>query len=479
MIERIPHPQSEQLYTVISRPVKEESQPCKPKVPRSAEATREDVKSPFRPIPPTKPPPPAKVLSKLPPNKPARPPPPSKSPPLASNPPPQSKPVPPPKIPVSEGLDDVDYAEIDEDEPVTPEATTAEPFKMVRPETPKQAKPEPMKLVRPETPKQAKPEPMKLVRPETPKQAKPEPMKLVRPETPKQAKPEPTKEATKLDKPEVRSKPVKPTRPPLEVVEQRSKVKKTKPSYDEINIDQFIVLEALPSRESAQDNDMWMKFKFKTLPSPRPDSISHRSSSSSNLTSGGSSEYYSNLADLQIGSAFIGETQRRHSFSSSDDMLVIKGTANRDSIIPISSPGGTLEPEYKNVVIGGASVSDEALYTDPDAATSDAVRSKQPERAKYVNTPIVNGREAEDDLTDQDYENQDPEGRFHIYTNESDLMAQVISDYIIALVSNDYIITSWPKSLVMTSLHHGSAMTFSLHHLHVVPPAAPSYTAAR
>ena len=62
-------------------------------------------------------------------------------------------------------------------------------------------------------------------------------------------------------------------------------------------------------------------------PSPflRGDS-SKRSSSSSNPTLGSNSgEMYSNLGDLFVGGAFVGESQRRHSFAEGDDKIVIEG----------------------------------------------------------------------------------------------------------------------------------------------------------
>ena len=111
------------------------------------------------------------------------------------------------------------------------------------------------------------------------------------------------------------------------------------PSYDEVVPDQHIVVEPLPLRQSAHDNDMWAQFKFQTLPPPPSDSLTRRSTSSSNLTTCSSSDYYSNLADITVGIGSSGEMlassysphqPRRHSFSEGEErLLVVKGTANR------------------------------------------------------------------------------------------------------------------------------------------------------
>ena len=59
----------------------------------------------------------------------------------------------------------------------------------------------------------------------------------------------------------------------------------------------------------------------------------HRSSSSSNPTLGSNcGEMYSNLGDLFVGGAFVGESQRRHSFTEGDELIVIRGTGNRLAI---------------------------------------------------------------------------------------------------------------------------------------------------
>ena len=110
------------------------------------------------------------------------------------------------------------------------------------------------------------------------------------------------------------------------------------PSYVEVNPNQPIVVQHLPPRHNAQDNDMWAQIKFQMLPMPCLDSPSHRSSSTSDLTSCSSSDYYSNLADFSLG---VGSTEeilmssssshqlRRHSFSEGDERLIVRNTAGR------------------------------------------------------------------------------------------------------------------------------------------------------
>ncbi len=355
LIERVaPHPQSEQLYTVVSKPLKaEHRRPAKGTTSPVADGGRENS-PPLRPVPPTKPPPPTKILNKIaqPRVKPARPllppsragkvgnPPPSCKPP----PPPSTSPSPPPPPPpkIASGRDEPDYADVDEEE-----------------------------------------------------EALHEPVRQNKPY-----------QLDRLDKP-VKAFNVK-----------RLQQKPGQPlSYDEVTPNMPIVIEPVPPRQSAGGLDeVWGKFKFQTMPSVRADSLSRRSSSSSNLTTGSSSEYYSNLADLQIGSAFVGETQRRHSFSG-EEKIVIKGTAGRESIIPVNTVGLD-EPEYKNIGLGFGG-SDDALYKSEGQRPRAKVG-----RINYVNTPIVNGRGAQGD-DELVYENQDPEGLFHIYTNETDLMEQV------------------------------------------------------
>ncbi len=115
---------------------------------------------------------------------------------------------------------------------------------------------------------------------------------------------------------------------------------KHQPSYDEIPINQEIAVEHLPNRKSALDNDMWAKVKYPNAP-PRKDSMGRRLSLSSGdltLTSNSGSDYYSNLADLDLGGGTEGgkeETERaefvRRSRSFSEhERVVIKATnANR------------------------------------------------------------------------------------------------------------------------------------------------------
>lgn len=188
----------------------------------------------------------------------------------------------------------------------------------------------------------------------------------------------------------------------------RSK-KKHVVSYDEINPDRPIIIRPLAPRLSAQDNDMWVQFKFQTLPTKSDSLLTHRSSSSSNL----SSDYYSNLAEVTSGGDGCTtdcnpEPTRRHSFSDGDSRLLIKATASRESIIPISvtSVDGQ-EPEYGNVDTGAA------VYAEPYVQQSDT--------PKYVNTDIVNGQADEEEV----YENRDPEGLAHVYSNQGALLAQL------------------------------------------------------
>ena len=110
-----------------------------------------------------------------------------------------------------------------------------------------------------------------------------------------------------------------------------------RPSYAEIDPDQEIKVEPITPRLSATDNDMWVKVKYSSRHFHQ-DSLGRRSSSSSNLTntmnSASGSENYSNLAELTIdlpvasGSTSGSSSQRRHSFTGGDEnMLVIKASA--------------------------------------------------------------------------------------------------------------------------------------------------------
>lgn len=365
LIERVaPNPQSDHLYTVVSKPFKTDNRresPVAGKAAPPAAAGERESSPPLRIVPPSKPPPPTKVLNKIahPGGRPARPllpptrvggkdshPPPSCKPPP---PPKSSSPLPPPKRDTS--ADEPDYADIEEEEQEEAGHEASVQSKLVQPD--------------------------------------------------KQEKPA---RAFHVKKPQQRSKqPV---------------------SYDEVTPNRPIMIEPVPPRQSAGGlEDVWGKFKFQTMPSVRSDSMSRRSSSSSNLTTGSSSEYYSNLADLQIGSAFVGETQRRHSFSG-EEKIVIKGTVDRESIIPVGAMA-LGEPDYKNIGLGGFGGSDDALHKSRPRAAAEAKRPMaKVGRIKYVNTSIVNGRGVQDD-DELVYENQDPEGLFHIYTNESDLLEQV------------------------------------------------------
>ena len=117
-----------------------------------------------------------------------------------------------------------------------------------------------------------------------------------------------------------------------------------RPSYTEVQPNQEIRVEPISARTSAVDNDMWVRVKFPTMP-PKSDSLGRRSSSSGNLTmnSNSGSDYYSNLAELDITPGAEGGLtqgmverkdsmlhQRSHSFSGGDEKLIIKATqANR------------------------------------------------------------------------------------------------------------------------------------------------------
>ncbi len=97
-------------------------------------------------------------------------------------------------------------------------------------------------------------------------------------------------------------------------------------------------MEPVPNRISQNDgdNNMWMKVKYPTMPK-RVDST-RRSSSSSNLTG---SDYYSNLAELQLdvhggvvseGSGSDSLGRRRHSFSEGEDRMIIRASAASRSV---------------------------------------------------------------------------------------------------------------------------------------------------
>ena len=104
-----------------------------------------------------------------------------------------------------------------------------------------------------------------------------------------------------------------------------------RPSYAEVDPDQEIRVEHLPPRLSATDNDMWVKVKYNSR--PHQDSLGRRSSSSSNLTntmtSASGSDCYTNLAELMIDAPPASGTgsQRRHSFTEGDEKLIIKASA--------------------------------------------------------------------------------------------------------------------------------------------------------
>ena len=111
---------------------------------------------------------------------------------------------------------------------------------------------------------------------------------------------------------------------------------RSRPSYAEVEPDFEIIVEPVPNRMSQPDADnIWMRVKYPMAPK-KVDSIGRRSSSSSNLTN---SDYYSNLAELQLedeggvaseGSGVDSLGRRRHSFTEGEDRLVIRAsTASR------------------------------------------------------------------------------------------------------------------------------------------------------
>lgn len=115
---------------------------------------------------------------------------------------------------------------------------------------------------------------------------------------------------------------------------------KHQPSYDEIPLNREISVEHLPNRKSAVDNDMWAKVKYPHNAGASPISKKnssmgrHLSMSSGDLTSNSGSDYYSNLADLDLGADGEGVedvrgegevVQRSRSFSE-HERVVIKAT---------------------------------------------------------------------------------------------------------------------------------------------------------
>ena len=332
-IERVTHPQSSQIYTVVSKPFKqdERSKPeddnkLKPRPPLLKPhfshgdvidgpiRNHRDSKSPTHDKPakgvstsnvrqmPSRPPPPAKVLNRF--SQASSPaPPPVSSKPAIGN-PPLSRSTPSPKLPpglVSQLSDDANYSEVPDDLSPSPESNNSPVHQVLVPKQIKQVFP-------------AKDAEDRISL--SPKHVQQKP------------KPPPAKK-----KPNVVS--------PLENkgvqyrVAQLGKAGPRKPSYAEIQPNLEIHIEPLPNRTSAVDNDMWVRVKFPTMPPvPQGDgSLGRKSSSSSNLTSTIGSDVYSNLADLSINPDELVESQRRdsqrrHSFSEGDSRLVvIKATA--------------------------------------------------------------------------------------------------------------------------------------------------------
>ena len=105
---------------------------------------------------------------------------------------------------------------------------------------------------------------------------------------------------------------------------------RSRPSYDEVEPDLEIRVEPLSLGNQREEDDFWVKVKYPTIPR-NEENIGRRSTSSSNLTS---SDYYSNLAELQLdaqvaseGSGSDSMGRRRHSFSEGDDKLIIRATS--------------------------------------------------------------------------------------------------------------------------------------------------------
>jgi hypothetical protein len=237
---------------------------------------------------------------------------------------------------------------------------------------------------------------------------------------------------------------------------------KQKLAYDEIQEDQLMKLQPVTPRHSGHENDPgWCKFKFQTLPSNRGDS-GHRSSSSSNPTLGSTcGEMYSNLGDLFVGGAFVGEAQRRHSFTEGDELIVIRGTTNRDSIIPAG--GRADDVSYNSVgaesrecllTVAGQ---EEALYTNTDKVIVALDLEVKHNKGEYYNLAladvgegaglackktvvpkpklrsvippkpegVIPSRMSGELMESEDYMNEVPEGVFHTYSNHKELLEQL------------------------------------------------------
>ena len=111
---------------------------------------------------------------------------------------------------------------------------------------------------------------------------------------------------------------------------------RSRPSYAEVEPNFEITVEPVPNRVSQTDSDntMWMRVKYPTMPK-KGESMGKRSSSSSNITS--NSDYYSNLAELQLdpssggagaleGSGTDSMGRRRHSFSEGEERMIIRAS---------------------------------------------------------------------------------------------------------------------------------------------------------
>ena len=126
------------------------------------------------------------------------------------------------------------------------------------------------------------------------------------------------------------SKPEKPAKKPH--------LLKHHPSYDEIPLNQEITVQPLPSIASATDSDIWVRVKYPSLTRKADGSLERRSISSGNLTmtSNSGSDYYSNLAELDIVPGSEGESgerkdsvKRSRSFSNHEKVVIKPITTNR------------------------------------------------------------------------------------------------------------------------------------------------------
>ena len=206
------------------------------------------------------------------------------------------------------------------------------------------------------------------------------------------------------------------------------------PSYIEINPDQLIVVQPIPLRHSAQDNDMWARIKFQMLPTQQLDSPFRHSSSSSTLTSCSSTDYYSPLPDFSLGvessemlvSSSSFHQLRPRSFSPSSPhhpfispFLPLSLPPSPCSFPPVSLSQRLYHPsqctEQPNGTPQGGSL--HADLCNYSLATSSQVTFIPPTHTN----PALNGGVG----VEGDYMNPFPEGLLHTYSNEGDLLQQV------------------------------------------------------